>query len=118
MRRTLKLVAAVVVGLLLLVGGLIVGYNAGYADSAASSASVQSVLTVNALRAIRENKTDEAIKRLETTLDGDLITSWALRDAWRPRAAISRDNERKLLARVAEYRREFPSQSPNADVRA
>ena len=118
MRRTSRIAVSAAVGLLLLVVGLVLGYRAGYNDSAVLTASVQSALTIGALRALRQDKPDEAIHRLETSLDGNLITYWALEKEWRPSVELfGHDNERKLFQRAADYRKEFPSQSPSAEVR-
>jgi hypothetical protein len=99
-----------------------VGFFQGYGYALGDTAAKAVVLT-GALRSLRAGKSDEAISRLESSLDVLVMEHWAAnRDAtpifgWMVQATRDPAVERTLLSAVARYRAEHPTTAEGANVR-
>ena len=98
--------------------GFMQGYAYGLSDTGARAA----VMTTT-LRALRRGEVKEGIARLESDLDVLIMEHWTSNRSdppllsW-PFRPIGNDSaDRKLLAQVARYRMEYPTQEANAKVR-
>jgi hypothetical protein len=107
--------AALVIG----IAAFYYGYTSGYVASSAANAASMGIEAVANLRALRENNSAAPIALLEAQVDASLIQYLASINQPRPRIfSGGRDAERSLMRAIAQYRSEFPSQAPIAEVRA
>jgi hypothetical protein len=109
----------------LFLAGAFVGYGKGFAGGLYADGA-DAFYTVLALQAIRDGRTDQATKLLETKLDSQIVTLGTCEDGWRSMFNLlqwtSGGDEHdeavsRLTAAVAEYRRRHPSQADDEGVR-
>ena len=122
MKRWIKIVIRVVVVICLMAGafyvGSVVGFMTGSSYETSMAAASDGVITVGILRAIREGRTDSAIKLLETILDTKVLEhSFLEKERYSP-FDLFRMNQHseKFMVVIAKYRKEYPTESPHGSV--
>lgn len=122
MKRWMKITIGVVVVICLMAGafyvGGVVGFMSGMTYTTAIAATLDGVVTVAILRAIREGRTDRAIKFLETTLDTKVIEHALLGEKrYSPFDLFRMDqHSEKFMVVIAKYRQEYPTEGPLGSV--
>lgn len=122
MKRWIKITIGVVVIVCLMVGafyaGGVIGFMTGVSYEEAISAGLDGVITVSILRAIREGRTDSAIKLLETSLDIKVIENSLLEEDRYLAFDLFRMNRNagKFMVVIAKYRKEYPTERPFGSV--
>ena len=91
------------------------GFGIGYAYESTHSAPLRGVETVTALENLRAGKIEKAIKSLEMSLDGSIMVYYSGTSDFEPPEPYlsmfpnNKESERKIMVRVAKYRKENPS---------
>lgn len=122
MKRWIKIVIGVVVVICLMAGafyvGGVVGFMTGSSYETAIAAALDGVITVTILRAIREGRTDSAIKLLEITLDTKVLEhSLLAKQRCSPFDLLRMNRDTgKFMVVIAKYRKEYPTESPLGSV--
>lgn len=122
MKRWIKITIGVVVVICLMAGafyvGGVVGFMTGSSYETSMAAAPDGVITVTILRAIREGRTDDAVKLLEIILDTKVIlNSFLAEQRYAPfdLLRVNRDTG-KFMVVIAKYRKEYPTESPHGSV--
>jgi hypothetical protein len=111
---TISLVSAFIGGSI----GFLQGYSYAIGDTGARSY----ILTAN-LRALRKGEIEVGIHSLESELDSSIISHWATRRdsppilSWIVRFMGIEKYDHKFFGTVARYRAEYPSTTPDPNVR-
>jgi hypothetical protein len=121
-KKTLKI--SVIVGLALVAAfaGGTVGFLQGYVYGLGDTGARAYTLTT-ALRTLRTGDVTKGVSQLESDLDTLIMEHWASNRgeppllSWLYRAMGDDTSERKLFARVARYRAEYPSPAPTPEVK-
>ena len=122
MKRWMKITIGVLVAICLMTGafyaGGVIGFMTGVSYEEAISAGPDGVITVSILRAIREGRTDSAIKLLETILDTKVIGNSLLEEDRYSAFDLFRMNHNagKFMVVIAKYRKEYPTERPFGSV--
>ena len=122
-KRSLGAVAVVALMLLSAFAGGTYGFMQGYVHGLGDT-SVKAATLTTALRAMRNGELEKAISSLESDLDTLIIEHWATGRSdppilsWLVHSSSSDVTDRKLFARVARYRDEYPSAAVVPEVRS
>ncbi len=103
------------------IGGSL-GFFQGYAY-ALGDTGTRSVILVASLRELRKGNAEAGIALLEGELDSSIMSHWATRDgsppllSWAVRSTGIGKYDPEFFGKVARYRDEHPSTTPNPEVR-
>lgn len=124
----IKMVAASLVVLALLVGayyagnsaGYAKGYDSGFAYHQFSNSSSSAFITLRTIETLNSRKRSVMMEDLEQRLDAEIIEHWAGIVSLPPGAVIPmrQDEEtiKNIMGKVAVYRKKHPSRSTNPVV--
>jgi hypothetical protein len=122
--RKLGVIALVVLTISLVsafIGGSI-GFLQGYSYAIGDTGARSFTLTAD-LRALRKGEIEAGITSLESELDSSIISHWATTQdgppilSWIVRSMGIGKYDRKFFGTVARYRAEYPSTTPDPNVR-
>ncbi len=118
MRPILKVSLMFMAVAILSIAAYISGYFQGYLGGVGHPAIGNAYVKVVVLNALRENRAEDAIKQLEMNLDGEIIMFVNYeQSAFQLTRLFETGGETVLVQRVAEYRRQHPSEFPDAEIR-
>lgn len=119
MRTSLKVALLLSIAGACSVGGYVFGYFQGYLGGLGHPAMANALGTVNALKAIREDRKQDAIQSLELNLDTEIIMSANYEaSSLQLTKLFESSNGEVLVRRVAEYRKKHPSLFSDPNVQA
>jgi len=119
MRPSLKVAFICTIAIACGVSGYIFGYFQGYLGGLGHPAMVNAWQTVNALNAIRENRTQDAIQSLEMNLDTEIIMRANYESSSLQLAKLFENSDGEVLVKqVGTYRTKYPSLFPDPNVQA
>lgn len=111
MKRFALILGIVLIAAILVAAGFWLGYVQHFLTGALSVNIIDKTVTDASIRAmvlhdLDSGHIDDARDFLRTELDGDIITIYSFRDY---SDARNREMERKVLAKIADYRAKYPS---------
>jgi len=116
MNKKLAIILIVAAFLIGVIGG---GWSVGYFYNhfalrfAYISAAAKTVTDVSVLNQLQANNVTNAVRQLDTELDGSLMSLWFFR---KDIASSDRDMALKTLRKAKEYRTKFPHKSGYAEI--